>query len=267
MRIVPASMLSYQSILRNEFSNRKRKNNAYSLRSFARDLQISQSFLTQVLGQKRKLSDDKAILISDKLNLKPTQKKIFVNLVRLELSRNQKSKKILQEEISSLLKKHPQFTLLSEDTFTIVADWYYFAILELTEVKGFKSNNVWIAKKLNLSVNEVQIAIERLKRVGMLIETNGQFKKVEKDYLFENVSSVAIKKHHIQTLDLARKALLQQPLDKREFFTISFPLDPQKLLRAKQLIREFSEKFMMEMQESEPKSVYKLAIQFFRLDN
>lgn len=259
-------MLSYQSILRNELSNRKRKNNAYSLRSFARDLQISQSFLTQVLSQKRKLSDDKAILISEKLKLRPTQKKIFVNLVRLELARNSKSKKVLQEEISILLKKHPQFTLLSEDTFNIVADWYYFAILELTTVKGFKSNAEWIAKKLDISVKDVQMAIERLKRVGLLAEISGQLKKVDKDYLFENIPSVAIKKHHIQTLELARKALLNQPLEKREFFTISFPLDPQKLLRAKQLIREFSEKLMAEMQESEPKSVYKLAIQFFRLD-
>lgn len=260
-------MLSYQSILRNELSNRKRKNNAYSLRSFARDLQISQSFLTQVLSQKRKLSDDKAILISEKLKLRPTQKKIFVNLVRLELARDLKSKKILQEEISVLLKKHPQFTLLSEDTFNIVADWYYFAILELTMVKGFKSNAEWISKKLDVPAKEILLAIERLKRVGLLVEIGGEFKKVEKDYLFEKIPSIAIKKHHIQTLELARKAIMQQPLEKREFFTISFPLDPQKLFQAKQLIREFSEKFMAEMQESEPKSVYKLAIQFFRLDN
>jgi len=259
-------MLSYQAILRNELLNRKRKNEAYSLRSFARDLHVSQSFLTQVLNQTRKLSDSKAILISEKLKLRSVQKKIFINLVRVELARDSRSKKILQTEISDLLKKHPHFTLLSEDTFNIVADWYYFALLELSTLQEFNSDPQWISQKLNIPVTEIKLAIERLKRVGLLAEVDGKLQKVEKDYIFENIPSAAIKKHHIQSLEMAQKALIHQPLDKREFFTISLSMDPKKIIQAKQMIRDFSEKLMTEMQESEPKSVYKLAIQFFRLD-
>ena len=259
-------MISYQSILKNELLSRRRKNSSYSIRSFARDLDISQSFLTQVLNQTRKLGDEKAIRISDSLKLSSAQKRLFVNLVRLELTRDPSSQKILRSEIDKLLKKHPKFTLLSEDTFKIVADWYYFAILELTTLKTFKGNPEWISKKLSVPLVDVKIAIDRLKRVGLLVENNGRLTKTERDYLFENVSSLAIRRHHHQSLDLARLALEKQPMNTREYFTISMPMNLKNMTKAKQAIREFSEKLMAEMQESEPQAIYKLAVQFFRLD-
>lgn len=261
-------MLSYQSILQNELLARRRKNPSYSVRSFARDLDLSSSFLTQILNQKRKLSDEKAVLIAEKLKLKPSQRKIFVNLVRLDLTRDERSRKILEVDIKDLLKKHPNFTLLSQDTFNIVADWYYFALLELTSLKSFKSDPEWIAKKLNVPLPNIREAIERLKRVGLIAEIDGRLRKIEKDYLFENqkIPSSAIRKHHHQTLSLASTAIEKQSLGEREFFTVSFPLDPKSIGRAKERIREFSEKLMSEMQETEPKAIYKLAVQFFRLD-
>jgi hypothetical protein len=84
--------------------------------------------------------------------------------------------------------------------------------------------------------------------------------------MIANIPSAAIRRHHYDTLELARHALEEQGLDQREFFTISFPTDPKKIVEAKQKIREFSESLMAEMQLHEPKAVYKLAVQFFRLD-
>lgn len=259
-------MLTYQGILRNELSIRRRKNPAYSIRSFARDLELSQSFLTQVLNRKRKLSDEKAILIAERLKLRAAQKKLFVSLVRIELARNPQTKEILRAEVDDHIRKHPTFALLSEDTFNIVADWYYFAILELSATKGFRNDPEWISRKLKVPVIDIKLAIDRLLRVGLLKDTNGKLKKVKKDYLFANVPSTAIRRHHQQTLGLANAALARQALERREFFTVSLPMDPARIARAKEMIREFSGRLMSEMQASEPKSVYKLAIQFFRLD-
>jgi len=259
-------VITYQSLLKNELLQRQRKNPSYSLRSFARDLKVSQSFLSQVLSFKRKLGDEKAIIIADKLKFKSVQKRLFLSLIRRDLSKSSQSQEILNSEIVDLLKKSPKFAVLSEDTFNIVADWHYFAILELTAIKNFKSNVEWVARRLNIPVSVAQTAVERLLRVGLLESHNGCWRKVERDYIFENVPSHAIRRHHRQTLDLAHLALQQQRLSEREFFTISMPMDPKYVAKAKEAISEFSKKLMSEMQESEPKSVYKLAIQFFRLD-
>ncbi len=259
-------MLSYQNILSDEYLRRHSKNPAYSMRSFARDLGLSQSFLSQVLNKKRKLSDEAGLVISEKLKLRGIRRNLFVNLVRCEKISDPQGKRILEAEIEKLLQRQTNFKPLAEDVFNAVADWHYFAILELTVLKGFKSDLLWISKKLKIPLVEVKMAIECLLRMGLLTKVNGTFVKTEKNYIFENVPSKAIRKHHRDTLGLAHKALEEQDVDQREFFTVVFPMDPIKLKEVKRKIRAFSEEMTTEMQNSEPKSVYKLAIQFFRLD-
>lgn len=259
-------MLSYQNILKAEFLNRSEKNSSYSLRAFSRDIGLSQSFLSLVLNKKRQLSDEMALRISETLKLKNSSKKLFINLVRLEQIKNPDSKRILQKEIDQLLKRQVNFKLLSEDVFKIVSEWHYFAIIELTSLKDFKNNSRWISRKLKISEIEVELALEKLIRVGLLVEENGQLKKTEKNYIFENVPSAAIRKHHHGTLELAQKALEEQDMSQREFFTVCFPMDPRLLPEAKRKIREFSEDLMREMEESNPLAIYKVAVQMFRLD-
>lgn len=259
-------MLCYRNILKAEFLNRSKKKSSYSLRAFSRDIGLSQSFLSLVLNKKRQLSDEMALRIAENINLKSSSKKLFINLVRLEQMKSPDSRKILQKEIDHLLKRQVNFKLLSEDVFKIVSEWHYFAIVELTQIKGFKNNSRWISKKLKISELEVQLALQKLIYVGLLKEENGQLMKTEKNYIFENVPSTAIRKHHHNTLDLAHKALEEQGMSQREFFTICFPMDPRLIPLARKRIREFSEDLMQEMEESSPLSIYKVAVQMFRLD-
>jgi uncharacterized protein (TIGR02147 family) len=259
-------MLSYQNILNDEYLLRHSKNPAYSMRSFARDLGLSQSFLSQVINKKRKLSDEAGLIISEKLKLKGIKRNLFVNLVRYDKISDQEGKRILADEIEKLINRQANFKPLAEDVFNAVSDWHYFAILELTVLRGFKGDLLWISKKLKIPLIEVKIAVECLLRLGLLAKVGGTLVKTEKNYIFENVPSKAIKKHHRDTLALAHKALEEQNMDQREFFTVILPMDPVKMKEVKRKIREFSDEMTTELQNSEPKSIYKLAIQFFRLD-
>lgn len=58
---------------------------------------------------------------------------------------------------------------VSIDTCSVISDWYHYAILELTYVSGFKANPNWIVKKLSITVEESKSAVERLKRLGLLL--------------------------------------------------------------------------------------------------
>lgn len=259
-------MPTYQSILKSEYQQRHNRNTSYSMRSFARDLGLSQSFLSQIFNEKRKLSDEAGVMIAEKLKLKGTKKRLFANLVRLEQISNPEGKRLLKVEIEKLLNRQANFKPLDEDNFKAIADWHYFAILELTALDNFRSDLPWISRKMKLPLIEVKVAVERLMRMGLLQKIEGRLVKTEKNYIFENVSSAAIRKHHRDTLALARSALLEQEMAHREFFTVVFPMDPLKINEVKRRIREFSEELTADMQETKPKSVYKLAVQFFRLD-
>lgn len=51
---------------------------------------------------------------------------------------------------------------ISVDIFQAVSEWYYDAILELTHIAEVKSCPKWIAKKLNLNINQVNMALDKL---------------------------------------------------------------------------------------------------------
>src|SRR6516165_11941016 len=102
-------MLSYQAILVDEFMMRTAKNGRYSMRGFARDLGISQSFLSQILSKKRKLSHEKALIVSQKLRLRGKKRRLFVDLVVMEQSRRPEVRAMLKSELDQLLKQQPAF--------------------------------------------------------------------------------------------------------------------------------------------------------------
>ena len=54
---------------------------------------------------------------------------------------------------------------MSIDKFSVISEWYHYAILELTYVSGFKADYKWIARKLSITVEEAKVAIERLIRL------------------------------------------------------------------------------------------------------
>src|ERR1700733_11819237 len=102
----------YRKRLVAELISRQRRNPAYSLRSFARDLGISPAALSQVLNSKRNFSRTNLTKVIEKLGLSPSEK----NRAFQELSSGAAD---LADD---------QFMTLHDDVFRFMSDWYYFAI-------------------------------------------------------------------------------------------------------------------------------------------
>jgi Domain of unknown function (DUF4423) len=56
---------------------------------------------------------------------------------------------------------------LSLERFEFMRDILHFAILELTETKGFQPSPEWICSRLWIQVGEVEKAVERLSQFGL----------------------------------------------------------------------------------------------------
>ncbi|RYZ92496.1 MAG: helix-turn-helix domain-containing protein, partial [Proteobacteria bacterium] len=109
--------------LQQEFSRRAGRNPGYSLRTYANQLGIHHGTLSQIMRGHRPL----------------TYRRIESLIKVLDVSPQQLAK--LQSPASDVELK---FSPLDEDHFASVSDWYHDAILELTQVSGFKSNARWI---------------------------------------------------------------------------------------------------------------------------
>src|SRR5688572_865827 len=98
------SLDGYRAILREHFEARKRRNPAYSLRSFARDLGWSASRLSEAMNGKAGLSVAKANAIAQKLSLPPLEKELFAVMVAEKHGRTVQQRKAAKISARKLRK-------------------------------------------------------------------------------------------------------------------------------------------------------------------
>lgn len=243
------SVRDYRIWLMDEFSHRKEKNSSYSLRAFARDLGVSSTCLSEVLAKKRDLSKKNVLRISEQMSLSPIETNSLLAQAGLKADR--------QAEKGEL-------TQLSEDTFKVIADWYYFAIVDLCKTKTRMTDEHQIAKRLGISSIEAKNALARLKRLGLIEEKNGALRATTATLsTTRDIPSSAIRKYHKQNLRLAEKSIELDPVDLREVSSITIPADLNRLPEVKDMIMEFKRKVARFLETNNSTEVYTLAIQLF----
>lgn len=158
-----------------------------------------------------------------------------------------------------------EFSTLSLDTFSVISDWYHFAILDLTLVKGFKSDPAWIARKLGLKKFEAIGAIERMKRLGLLVEDAGKLKKGQAFYsnYSEGVTSAALKEYQRQVIRKAMEAIDSCPQDRKDITSMTIAANSKKLKQAKEKIKSFRRELCEFLETGEKDSVLHLAVQLY----
>lgn len=260
--------LTYRTFLEQEFIRRRRKNPSYSLRAFARDLEIPAPKLSQALRGIRGMSVVRARQITQKLHLSKSESDLFVSLVEAEHGRSE-SAKISARQNVQVLQKSAGFGELSLELFQIIRDWYHFAILELTDVCDFEGTPSWIAKKLRIKPAEAKVALQKLLDFGLLKEDLKRgFIQTKADLATPSeIPSREIREHHSQILQQADLALQTTSVEERDFSAITMAIDSKRIEEAKSELRKFRRKFCADLQSAGEKDrVYCLGIQFFPLD-
>jgi uncharacterized protein (TIGR02147 family) len=137
-----------------------------------------------------------------------------------------------------------KFNKLSDDAFRVIADWYYYAILELTQLDGFKGDIKWIAKTLDLPFTKVLQAVERLKRLNYL-EITAQNKWIDRlgdtNNLGNEFKTQAFTEHQKQILEKAAEALSKTTYEERVQSSMTLVSSRERIKLAKPLILNFIE--------------------------
>jgi plasmid maintenance system antidote protein VapI len=139
-------------VLQEELALRCARNPRYSLRAFARYLGLDHSTLSQLLRGRRRFTTAMIERVGKRLALTP---QMITQLVELERTPT-------EPWVSRELKQ------LSRDAALTLAEWHHHAILELTHLATFKADVRWISRVLDVSVDQVTMAITRLARLGLL---------------------------------------------------------------------------------------------------
>lgn len=252
---------NFSTFLNSELLKRQSTNSSYSLRAFARDLDIEPSLLSKILRKKVPIT----LKMLDRLA--PS-----VGLVEPELiSYRQYIKSV--DGIKHF--ENMQDVKVHHEEFKLIQNWYNITIVELTLLADFQPETGWIATKLAISVDEAKLAVERLITLGFLHKTeDGKLVKsgngtpglriISDDYAsYIN----ALRQSITQFGDKAMQAMHDIPNSQRANMTLTVAIDSSLVDEAKKKITQFARTLAddLEKKSQNKDHVYELMVSFFPL--
>lgn len=237
---------NFHVFLNKAFQERKAKNSRFSIRSFARLLEIDQSLLSKVLKGQRGLSPE-------------TAKKCL-----LILNADAESAAAMVEKTSKRIK----FDRLKDDTFEMISDWEYFTILELLTLKDFEASEKNICARLDIPLLRTREVLDRLLRLEMISKEEGKYALASGNTSWAPTTSTTEAKKNLQK-QLIEKSLVSlsvDPFDIRDHSSVTLAIKKSELPSFKKTLKEVRKQLTEMFQKpSEHDEVYQLNISLFPL--
>ncbi len=252
----------YLDILKKEFDSRKRINQNYSLRAFARDLELSPSRLSEVLSNKSGLSEKTAEKVAKKIRLSPSETKLFVELVNKKHARSSKARQNAHDYLESNFNKNS----ISLDGFRVISDWYYFAILSVMELDECNGKAEWIAKRMGLDIEITLSALKTLHSLDYVSEADSAYHLLKNNLTTtHDIKSYALRNYHKQNLQRSMESLDTVDVELRDITSMTMTFERSRMKEAKEMLKDFRRMFCQKMEDGKKEEVYSLNIQFVPL--
>ena len=247
---------SFRLFLQQELARRCSRNSQYSLRSFALQVDKDHSTLSQLLRGKRPMTEKTIEQIGSKLGLERDLIDSFIAREKLAGPHDAPLAEVQQ---------------LTQDTAELVSDVYHYTILELVRLAEFKPDSRWIARVLGISTDEVNVALNRLIRLGLLsMEARDRWvdKSGDTAASFDEFTGIAIQRLSEQVRRLFMAALRETPPEYRAHSSTTMAVNTARLPAALELITKFRRELADSLESGDGcDEVYQLEISLFPISN
>lgn len=239
-----------------QYLKRRQKNQGYSLRAFAKLLDLPSGRLSQLLTEKRRFTLKMGEKIALRLQLDPREKDQLLRAIRAS-----------RGAPSAPPAKPATFRSLDMNQFRLIADPLHFSILSLLETAGFDGRSATVAGRLGVSVVEARRALQRLETAGLVKGAEGSIALSGEPGLAtsHDVASAALQKAHRKVLEEAIGALERVPVEERDFTSVTLAVDPARLPEAKRRLRELRREVGAFLEAGQRREVYRLNVQLLPL--
>lgn len=235
-------------ILSRTFEQRRAKNTRYSLRAFARSLNLDSSTLSGIMAGRRKVSPKQAVRLLQKIGINDAdfQIRVLAPLVGVDLPRP------------------PDYSEMNLDLLNLVRDWEHHAILAAFDIDATLTPER-LAEYFDVPLERIHKALERLQTAGLLQNENGAWRSLQPRHAFiPRIANADVAEGHRQHLEKAAHSLANHPIDRRDITGTTFRFNPEKMEAARELARDFRRR-MASLAEDGASEVYRLNVQLFPL--
>ncbi|GEM_PF-545562 len=233
--------------------SKTKKNPQFSLRAFARMVDVNPAVLSRVLSGKRKMTFNLAVRIADALVLGPEEReRLYSFYLSHESERTDQDKK--EKE-------------LSIECFTAMKEWYHYGITQLLYIDEFREDYKWMSRMLGISELEVKLAVDRLLRLEILDrDERGQLYRTSTHLsTTTDIASAGIRHFQKQILEKAIHSLEHDDIQERDITSITVAINEDKMKEVKAEIKKFRIRMSEFMGEGEKTRVYNLGIHLIPL--
>lgn len=239
---------------------KKGNNSSYSNRALARDLELSPSFVSDILKGKKTLPFkhiDKVIGVLDIDQSDATELKLAYTFDQfIAPAKN----KLVRKE------SHNQWSLGTRAEMKVLSKWYYVAILDLVSCHHFEGD---FAGALNITQEEADEAVDFLESEGLILKNDGRYIKSKLKLQFSSKESKQeFRNYHSRLLDKSKEELLKtdhEDFEKRLIISYSVALNSKKKDYFKKRLADLMAEMAAEISEGECDQVYHLGLQFYPL--
>jgi uncharacterized protein (TIGR02147 family) len=257
--------IAVQNLLRRKLFELQTRNRAFSVRAFATRLGIQPSAANEILKGERRISRKMAERLAARLHLDPSER---AELLGHFEARARRAKRLPESRhLSARLGDRPETLRLTTDQFSAISDWTHFAILNLVKTVGCRNESEWMAERLGITPSRAAESLGRLERLGLIERgPDGRWKRTyARINTTDDVLSVSVQKSHLADMDLAREALLREPIERRDFTSMTLALSPAILPQAKEILRRAQDEIAALADSRPADEVYRLTSYLFPL--
>lgn len=241
------------------YSKKKEKFPKFSMRQFAKKMNIPPGRLSEIINGKRNMTFNLANQFAQVFLLTSEEKKYFNQLI---INQNKlKTKKVLKRD------------LIDAKEFPKVNHWHYFALLCLVEIYGESYSEKNYAERMQLSEGKIKELLISLEQAGLIFKGENNYKvAIDSTTTSQDLTSNDILNFHLELLKEITQRLTVVPVSKRDVEALILPVSEKSLPRAKRQIRsfvnKFQERFNKELKKSSTETIkaYTLCVQLIPLE-
>ena len=268
-------MRTYREALKAKFSERVATNSRYSLRAYARDLDISPSYLSQVLNGSRGLTAKSAASLFNRIGIPGSDQKIFTLEIKKEHARTEKTRQLIQKQIDSSLQENHAHELTPE-MFASMSNWFTLVIFQLFHLKdaplhsriqftAYAEKKTGLPKEVIEHTITVLLELSLIKRAGKGLEPHHTTV-----WTTNGIPSSGIRQFHRQMIEQALNAIETQSLEERTLHSHQIPVLKSDVLQLNRDLLKFGNLILRKYGRAETRDaeiVYGLNLQLFKLSD
>jgi len=262
----------YRTYLQDFYVEQKRLKRGFTVRQFSKKAGVkSPNYLTLVMHGDRNLSQGIATKFVAALGLNKIESRYFHTLVEIQHEKDDSQKIVLEDQLNQI-KYSGRRQVLKNCVEEFLGDWIHAAIREMAVLKDFRADPHWIKKRLKeeVDVERIQSALNFLLETGFLRRQDDRYMLADPVLgTTDEVSSSAIRSHHRQLIDLARKSIDRDAMEDREMGAVTLSLPKQQLTQLKGELKQFrkmiNEKYGSQSELPLNSEIVQLNFQLFKL--